>query len=130
MHVIIQNQEHARIEAEIILNKNPVSIDCIVDRESFKTYGTDYFNCLVELRKIFEARNWLLLCNGCRYDVYPSGMSRSMGLGKKAYKMELGKQAKMEDLLNIFDYAELDKISSVEKQKDNFNKWIESVINL
>lgn len=89
--------------------------------------ASDYFDCLVQIRKNFEKENFRILCNGARYDVYPSQMSRQMGKGLKAYVMTLGKQALEEDLVNIFDPAEITKIGTVEQQKSYHNEWLKSL---
>lgn len=50
-----------------------------------------------------------------------------MGKGLKAYVMTLGKQALEEDLVNIFDSAEITKIGTVEQQKSYHNEWLKSL---
>jgi hypothetical protein len=122
----ILNESRSIIIGEIKIFKNPISLECIIGSETFKTQANDYFECLIKLREIFEKRKWILLCNGSRYDVFPSGMARDMGKGLKAYKLEMGKPAKIEDLVNIFEEAEIEKIGTIEEQKEYYKKWVES----
>ncbi|MEH7304129.1 hypothetical protein [Neobacillus drentensis] len=47
--------------------------------------------------------NLQIICNGAALNVYPSPMALSMGSGRLAYKLNFGKQAISEDLVDIFD---------------------------
>ena len=47
--------------------------------------GVDLFAAFLELREELEKAGHLLLCAGSRVDVWPSGMSRSMCGGVRAY---------------------------------------------
>lgn len=85
----------------------------------------DFFNCISEIKNFHP--NIIMLCKGYKYNVYPSRMTRQMGLGLKAYEMKLGKQATFEDLVDIFDY-EIDGLSSkVEDQEIFYKKWLSSL---
>ena len=89
--------------------------------------GFDYFDCLVQIRETFEKDGYKILCNGARYDVYPSQMSRQMGKGLKAYKLTIGKQATEKDLVDIFDPTDAARIGTVEQQKKYYDDWIKSL---
>lgn len=95
--------------------------------EQLKFESSDYFECLILLRKHFESQGVRIKCNGSRYDVYPSRMSREMSHGIKAYTMTLGKQASRNSMVNIFDEADLNQIVSVEEQKKNYDDWLKSL---
>jgi hypothetical protein len=86
----------------------------IIDRMEFTS--EDMFECLTKLRQKLVKYNCLLLCNGARLDVYPSGMCRDMGDGLVAHISKPGKSVNEEDLVYIFDYAEPELIASVEEQ--------------
>lgn len=85
----------------------------------------DLFDALVELRGELEKAGHRLLCGGARVDAYPSGMSRSMGGGRKVYITQLGKSAT--DMIDIFDEAKPEAIGTVEQQKEFHSKWIRSL---
>lgn len=90
--------------------------------------GDDFFECLNEMRNIFESRGLLVACNGSRYDVYPSQMARQMSNGLKAYVITMGRKASRDDIVNIFDETEeLEKIGSVKRQREFFDEWIRSL---
>src|SRR5579871_1469356 len=50
----------------------------------------DLFDTVVSLRTALEHIGVQLLCAGARPDVFPSGMSRDMSGGRKAYITKLG----------------------------------------
>jgi len=79
------------------------------------------FFALVEIRKELEIVGGLLMCNGARRDVYPSGMSMS---GVMAYVLVLGKQAGSP--ISIFDPCkDVKKLSTIAEQKNHWNTWIQ-----
>lgn len=53
-------------------------------------------------------------------------MGRDMGAGLRAYKMTIGKHARMEDLVFIFDTGSDVEPCSVLEQRDFFEKWLNS----
>jgi hypothetical protein len=97
---------------------------CLDDREFL---ADDVFNALVSLRRELEEIGALLLCAGARPDVFPSGMSRDMGGGIKAYVNRIGMPAGKPDIVDIFDYAGPESVGSVDEQCVFHMKWIESL---
>jgi hypothetical protein len=86
---------------------------------------TDIYKAMQTLREYLEAKGCQLLCAGARPDVAPSGMSRSMGGGGKAYVMQMGKQAT--ELVDIFDYAEPGVVGTVKQQREFVETWFASL---
>jgi hypothetical protein len=85
---------------------------------------SDWFNCLIALRRMLEAHGWRILCNGARPNVWPSGMSRSMGGGALAYAWPREQRTLgPEDLVNIFDEASPEQIVAVDEHLDNFRDF-------
>ena len=78
--------------------------------------GDNIFDSIVELRKKLESKDIYLLCNASVVNIYPSPMQKDFG-GTKAYKLQMGKQAVLADVVDIFDYNSELKIGSVEEQK-------------
>ncbi len=89
--------------------------------------GDDLFEAFLNLRKSLEKQGYKLLCNGARKDVFPSGMSRSMGGGRKAYIIRIGLQTNMNDIVDIFDYAEPKIIATAKEQQLFYQQWVESL---
>ena len=89
--------------------------------------GSDLFDCLIKLRSELDKLNIKLLCNGSRIDAHPSRMSRDMGGARKVYLLKIGQQGRLEDLVDIFDEASADKVSTVEEQNIYYRNWIKSL---
>ena len=89
--------------------------------------GEDLFEALFALRSALEQNGAQLLCAGSRPEVFPSGMSRSMGGGRKAYVTRLGSPALKSDLVDIFEYAGPEAVGTVAQQKAFHQKWAGSL---
>ncbi|WP_109077888.1 hypothetical protein [Aggregatibacter kilianii] len=93
--------------------------------ETISVTSCDFFDCLRELKN--EHPNILIHCKGYKKNVYPSRMTRQMGLGLKAYEMKLGYQATFNDLVGIFDFEDEDLTSSNKEQEEFYKKWLASL---
>ncbi|WP_434362360.1 hypothetical protein NF212_19020 [Parasalinivibrio latis] len=128
---LIKTCDTEGVEGDIKIFFEPSSSATIylLDRDGQKREftGEDLFKSLKLLRVYFEGLNVKLLCNGSRIDVCPSGMSRSMGRGRKAYLLQLGSQARMENLVDIFDYTPIDTVGTVVEQEQHFDRWAKSL---
>jgi len=89
-----------------------------------RTDGPDQFECLVRARDDLEPQGFRFLVNGARRNVWPSGMARDMGGGRKAYVLVLGQPGRPE-LVDIFEPADETQISSVQEQRDFFQTWLD-----
>jgi hypothetical protein len=89
--------------------------------------ASDLFEALREMRKELEDAGYLLLCAGSRPDVNPSGMSRGMGGGRKAYVMRCGRPGNFSEMIDIFDYAEPATVGTIQQQEQYLQAWIESL---
>lgn len=93
------------------------------DRKEF--IGDDLFGALIALRRETETRGTRLLCAGARRDVYPSGMSRSMGSARNAYVMKRGQPATV--MVDIFEYADPEQVGTIEDQRHFRDQWVQSL---
>jgi hypothetical protein len=89
--------------------------------------GGDLFDALTSLRVALEELDIQLLCNGARPDVFPSGMSRDMSGGRKAYVTKLGCPALRTDMVDIFDYADAQSVGTVRDQQIFHEQWVASL---
>jgi hypothetical protein len=89
--------------------------------------GESLFDALTALRRELEPQGFRLRCAGSAVDVYPSGMSRSMGDGRKAYRLTPGEPGLTKDLVDIFDVSEKDAPATVAEQEAFFQRWVESL---
>jgi hypothetical protein len=112
---------------EIPSDPDEVQVDLSFLERKESAVARDFFEALAQLRKKLEAENIWLLCNGAVENVYPSAMARSMGGGLKAYKLTLGKQAKTEDMVSIFEGDLGLPPSPVRAQQAFYQVWIRSL---
>jgi hypothetical protein len=87
----------------------------------------DLFECLIDLRKELVKFRYRPLCNGARLNIHASSMSREICGGEMAYIIHMGEQARREDVVNIFEYAEPDLIVSVSEQQEFYHNWVKSL---
>ena len=123
---IINNGKIEKNKLFLLEIKDEINLKIEIERTIYFSKSDNIFDSVVELRKKLELKNIYLLCNASVINVYPSGMQKEFG-GTKAYKLQMGKQATLSDVVDIFDYDSELKISSVEEQKEFYENWIESL---
>ena len=96
------------------------------DKKAFGE-GEDFFDALIALRQTLEREGIFLLIYGASRNVWPSSMSRNMGAGTQAYRMEKGRQALRDDLVNIFETGpDIDPCTIAEQEKYK-DEWLVSL---
>ena len=103
--------------------EDEINLKIEIERAIYFSKSDNIFDSVVELRKKLELNNIYLLCNASVINVYPSTMQKEFG-GTKAYKLEMGKQAALSDVVDIFDYDNGLKIGSVKEQEEFYENWI------
>lgn len=98
----------------------------VIDKSFFSLERSNFFDCLIDIRNSLAALNWIILCNGARKDVYPSGMRRQMNKGLMAYQLTFGQAVADSDLVDIFQECSEENITTPELQKVYFEEWFES----
>ena len=105
--------------------EDEINLKIEIERTIYFSKSDNIFDSIVELRKKLELKNIYLLCNASVINVYPSGMQKEFG-GTKAYKLQMGKQATLNEVVDIFDYDSELKIGSVKEQEEFYENWLES----
>ena len=105
--------------------EDEINLKIEIERTIYFSKSDNIFDSIVELRKKLELNNIYLLCNASVINVYPSGMQKEFG-GTKAYKLQMGKQATLNEVVDIFDYDSELKIGSVKEQEEFYENWLES----
>ncbi|MCR1000756.1 hypothetical protein [Serratia rubidaea] len=134
----MKNQENIKKNVSIINNGKiqvaevnlEITHPCILtiktpDGEAFKSQGDDFFDCFVKIRK--NTPQIIYQCKGAKRSVFPSGMTRSMSFGLKAYDAIQGLQTKKENEVDIFDYENHDIVSDPEEQVTYWKNWLSSL---
>ena len=105
--------------------EDEINLKIEIERTIYFSKSDNIFDSVAELRKKLELNNIYLLCNASVINVYPSGMQKEFG-GTKAYKLQMGKQATLNEVVDIFDYDSELKIGSVKEQEEFYENWLES----
>jgi hypothetical protein len=79
--------------------------------------GRDLFECLKDVRRIFEAEDLLVCCQGSRPMVFPSGMGRQMSNGRLAYPLRRTPPLTDADLVDIFAAAHFSEVGTIGEQR-------------
>lgn len=87
----------------------------------------DYFEAFCRIREQLAEQNVLPMCYGASRRVVLSGMGRDMAAGLKVYKVMLGKEASIKDLVDIFETGEDVEPVSVAEQREFQEQWYESL---
>jgi hypothetical protein len=112
-----------------IATAEPWSLDVFgPDGSPLSFFGPDLFEALKAFRNYLEPKGQRPLCAGARSNVTPSGMSRSMGGGRKAYVIHLGVPASLEEMVDIFEYASPESVGTVQEQRAYIESWFKSLM--
>lgn len=131
LKVKIANEKKELYECELELYDEQLDDNVklvLKNKEQTIAFSADnYFDALEKLRRYLEDRNEKILCKGSNENVYPSAMQLNAGSGRNAYLLALGKQAKLADVVDIFEESDFDSCASCDKQKEFFERWTESL---
>lgn len=87
----------------------------------------DLYVCLGLLRADFPETKFL--CKGAKLNVHPSRMSSQMSGGVAAYELHMGKPTEDDDVVNIFDYEDVDITNDIQQQREYYKRWLDSLGN-
>ena len=123
---IINNGKIEKNKLFLLEIKDEINLKIEIERTIYFSKSDNIFDSVVELRKKLELNNIYLLCNASAINIYPSTMQKEFG-GTKAYKLQMGKQAALADVIDIFDYDNELKIGSVKEQEEFYGNWIKNL---
>lgn len=89
--------------------------------------AASYFDALSRIREQLEVRGLRPHCYGSCRNVRPSPMSSQMGGGLRAYRLIMGQQARIQDLVDIFSTGCDVEAVSVEEQNQYYEEWSQSL---
>lgn len=89
--------------------------------------GYDFWEAFTNLRVWAEENGLRVLCQGAKANLVLSGMSRSMGGGRKGYLVRIGHHTDPSCLVDVLDSAHDDEVATIEKQEEFKRQWLESV---
>jgi hypothetical protein len=89
--------------------------------------GDDAFSALCTLREQLTALGLTPRCYGACRNLVVSGMAAQMGGGLKGYLVRLGHQARMADMVDIFDAGTDMDLATVPQQREFTTAWYRSL---
>lgn len=98
---LIGGDDDERAVFTLIEQGDAFILRCDYRGNSIERRATDYFQALADIRLCLVEDGLIPSCYGASLNVYPSGMAREMGQGLKAYKLEVSRQAKSADLVDV-----------------------------
>ena len=116
IHIPVEVDEAEESENIVIYSK--------VKYHEVTSISDTYFIAYQEFRDELLALGYGIKCNGSRINAIQSGM---MGATDKVYLVEMGKQALKKDIVNIWDYADIDIFANTQQQNSFFDQWINSL---
>lgn len=108
--------------------EDEVTVAVEMEKRRYEATAETFFEALVMVRREMEGLGLFPKCNGALENVYPSGMCLSMGEGRKAYRLTLGRHARMTDLVDIFGPPEATDgvLATVDDQERFYERWLSS----
>lgn len=97
-----------------------IVISALVSGKKIDVEDYNYLPAYQSFRDVLLQLGFGIKCNGSRINAVQSGM---MGTTDKVYLVELGKQAKMKDIVHIWDYADIDIFPDTKQQLTFFEQW-------
>lgn len=83
--------------------------------------GENYLPSYQEFRDKLLSLGYGIKCNGSRLNAVQSGM---MGASDNIYLVTMGRKARKEDIVSLWEYAEIDDFPNTAKQLAFFQKWL------
>ncbi|GHU31919.1 hypothetical protein FACS1894172_07630 [Spirochaetia bacterium] len=121
----IKNDSKIIMAIEEYDNTDIITIKTKINGKNYNSSGEDYFGTFQKIKDILLKDNIGIKCYGSMENVYPSPMMRT---SYNAYILENGKQALMENIVNIFDYVDINTFSTSDEQNNYYNNWLKSII--
>ena len=107
---------------EVNEDLDEIEISTVVDGIDFFSSDESYLAAYQKLRDKLLELGYGLQCNGSRNNAIQSGM---MSQCEKIYLVEMGKKALLNQVVCIWDYADIDVFLDTKEQLEFAEKWYE-----
>lgn len=94
------------------------------EKLQIKCQHYNYFSAFQTFRDKLLSKGYGIKCNGAKINAVQSPM---MANTCKIYLVELGRQALAKDIVNLWDYAEIEMFPDTKEQHTFFDKWKNSI---
>jgi hypothetical protein len=129
LHAAEEKLEGSLLQHEVVWREGRprCRLELTYSDQTVEGIATDWFQALIEIRKQIEPRGVRLHVWGASRNVWPSGMARDMGLGRSAYRMQMGKPAERTDLVNVFATGPGIEPVTIAEQESFKDEWFASI---
>ncbi|MBR1737536.1 MAG: hypothetical protein IJ736_11065 [Firmicutes bacterium] len=118
----------SEIESVVLADEGESSDDIIlkitVENIVITAKSDGYFSAYQELRDELFKNGFGLKCNGSLINANQSAM---MSYTPKVYLVEIGKQALLKNIVNIWDYCDITYFPDTKEQNQYIEKWLTSL---
>jgi hypothetical protein len=123
---IIDSKENIDLKMNIIEDekKDLIKLSVKYNNKIISSCEEFCFLAFQNLRKKLIESGIDLKCYGAKENVYPSPL---MMFTSKAYFLKLGKQAKNNDIVDIFDFVEINKSIAPKNQDLFYELWVKNL---
>lgn len=101
-----------------------IIITATVDGNTIKISDGSYLSAYQRFRDGLLLLGYGIKCSGSRINAVQSGM---MAATDRIYLVSIGRQALAQDIVPIWDYADIDEFPSTEEQAVYFERWSNSL---
>lgn len=123
---VVVDLGYYKSQKNILININDETDEIEINTEvdGIKICSSDecYFIAYQKIRDELLSLGYGLQCNGSRINAIQSGMMRQC---EKIYLVEMGHQAMSNQIVCIWDYADIDCFPNTEEQLEYAEKWYE-----
>ena len=93
--------------------------------EAVEATENDAFEALCSVRAVLEPLGWRVGVTGARAEVWPSGMARDQGGGRRVYLLT---EAGPQDLLDTFEPVDPSTVATVEQQRAETERLFDAML--
>lgn len=125
---VVELKTKKELKLEIVADEAETTENIVlavtIDGEEFSASNYSYLPAYQKLRDALLQKGYGIKCNGSRLNAVQSGM---MGANDNIYLAETGKQALKEDIVSIYDYADIEEFPDTLAQMRFFRNWLKSL---
>ena len=127
-YIIIIKEFKSKTETELEIladeDSDDIVLKTIINNQEILFSDYNYLPAYQKSRDSMLSMGYGIKCNGSRLNAVQSGM---MGSNAKIYLVELGRQALLQDIAGIYDYADINEFPNTQEQKAFLQKWFGSL---
>lgn len=123
----LENDEEISAILEYTTTHSQTKIILTFNDTKISAENYDLLDTLIDIRKQLNERHLDILVAGSRKNIASSPMLRDSSSGESTYFTRLGIQARVEDIISIFDSINKENLSSLNEQKEFRQIWGDSL---